>query len=933
MKNIDKTKDELLQELDELKQENAALKVRYEKDINAHLSAEQVGKQAEEELVKFKLCIQMSFEAIFITDINGIIIFVNKAFEQTYGYNSSEAIGKTLRILKSGMYNNDIYKQFWDKLLSKEVASGEIINKAKDGRLITVEVFNTSIINSKGDIVGFIGIHRDITKRKQAEEALKNSREDLNRMLNSIAEGAYGVDTSGNCTFVNRAFLKILGYQNEHEILGKHIHELIHHSHYDGSPYPSIECKMYRAHQTNQPINVSDEVFWSKDGVAIPVEYWSHPIVKDGVVIGSIATFINITERKQAEEEITMLAHSLKSVNECVSITDMEDKILFVNESFLKTYGYNENELVGKNINIVRSLNNLPELVKEILPATKQGGWQGELWNKRKDGSEFLINLSTTLIKDKDGKFLGLIGVATDITEHRQAEEKLMKLSSAIEQTVDTVVIADREGIIEYVNPAFEDLTGYTSEEALGKTPRILKSGTKDQKYYEALWRTILSGKVFRAEIVNKKKNGDLYFLEKTISPIFDKNKNITHFVGTGVDITERKLAEKGLIEAKEKAEEMNRLKSSFLSNMSHELRTPIIGIIGFAEILIDELTDEEYKGQLQIILESGNRLKETLNLILDISKIEAESLTINSEEIEMTSYVPNLVKVFEKSAEATGIELKIITEEELLFSYLDKDMLTSIVNNLINNAIKYTPKGKVTVDIKKVTFNENLNVEILVKDTGIGISDENLSIIFEPFRQASEGWSRKFEGTGLGLTLVKKYVEIMNGAITVESKVGVGSTFKVLFPLIKVVLMKNEKVDIEAKKENVVIETERISKPSILYVEDDIVTQRVISSMVNNSYSIECTENGEKAIEMVSKKNYDIILMDINLPGKLSGLMTTQTIKKIKGFLDTPIVAVTSYAMAGDKEIMLSEGCTHYISKPFSKGELLSLLSEAINT
>jgi PAS domain S-box-containing protein/putative nucleotidyltransferase with HDIG domain len=262
-------------------------------------------KQREEQMTRLNMAVDNSGEAIFMTDREGVITFVNPGFTQLYGYTADEIVGKTTpRILKSGVLIPEDYAAFWQILLNKQVVKGELTNKTKDGQLLNIESWSSPILNQQEEIIGFLSLQRDITARKQAEERLHDSREELYRLLNSIAEGAYGVDTNGNCTFVNRAFLQILGYQTDHEVLGKHMHKLIHHSHYDGSSYPSSECRIYFVHQNNQPINVTDEVFWRKDGVAIPVEYWSHPILKDDVVIGSITTFIDITARKQAEEQI-----------------------------------------------------------------------------------------------------------------------------------------------------------------------------------------------------------------------------------------------------------------------------------------------------------------------------------------------------------------------------------------------------------------------------------------------------------------------------------------------------------------------------------------------------------------------------------------------------------------------------------------------------
>jgi len=515
--------------------------------------------------------------------------------------------------------------------------------------------------------------------------------------------------------------------------------------------------------------------------------------------------------------------------------------------------------------------------------------------------------------------------------EIRESEERYKFIVEATEDVIYRLKFDSMK--YDYINPAIEKLTGYPPEE-------INKIGFKNivskiSKYHTEKVNIDLFVKdmeqdriaEWQADYQVKTKDGKLIWLSDRSFPWKDETGKVIGSKGILSDITERRQAEEEIINAKESAEEMSRLKSSFLDNMSHELRTPLIGILGFAEVLKDELTDENLKNHAEIIFESGIRLKNTLNQILDLTKIEAENFKMNFEEIELTSYISNLVKVFEKSAETNGIELKVITGDELLFSYLDKSQLNSIIDNLINNAVKFTEKGYVKIELKKTTDSEGGNVEILIEDTGIGIAEENLAIIFEPFRQVSEGLNRKFQGSGLGLTLVKKYVEKMNGTVTVESKIGAGSTFRIRFPITKSEIKKA--VGSESKK--IAVESWVSKKPSVLFVEDDIFNQKLIKTITGKIYDIEFTEQGEDAIKMAGKKKYDIILMDINLIGRLNGFETTHEIKKIKGYEKTPIIAVTAHAKIGDKEKILLEGLTHYISKPFLKSEFLSLLNEAL--
>jgi PAS domain S-box-containing protein len=286
----------------------------------ADVSASEIARlkaDLEQERVKsqrYRLAVESATNLIYEWDLGSRVEWIGQV-DELLGYQPNE-FPRTWEGYISLFHSEDrdrALAAIEKRLKSEEPYSVECRVRRKDGTYLYWQDWGTVVRDESGKPVKWLGVVSDITTRKRAEEVLRDSREELYRLLNSITEGAYGVDFNGNCTFVNQAFLQMLGYQNDHEFLGKHIHELIHHSHYDGSPYPSSECRMYRAHQTNQPIHVTDEVFWRKDGVAIPVEYWSHPIAKDGVVIGSIATFVDITERKKAEEKLRETLSSLRN--------------------------------------------------------------------------------------------------------------------------------------------------------------------------------------------------------------------------------------------------------------------------------------------------------------------------------------------------------------------------------------------------------------------------------------------------------------------------------------------------------------------------------------------------------------------------------------------------------------------------------------------
>jgi signal transduction histidine kinase len=380
------------------------------------------------------------------------------------------------------------------------------------------------------------------------------------------------------------------------------------------------------------------------------------------------------------------------------------------------------------------------------------------------------------------------------------------------------------------------------------------------------------------------------------------------------------------LVAAKEKAEEMNRLKSSFLSNMSHELRTPMTAILGFGEILYNSLENPQDKEMAETILKGGKRLTKTLNQILDLSKIEAEKFNINLKPVRISDVIKESINLYKVFAKEKNLKISYEINDDI-YAMLDLPSFEKVMSNLVHNAIVYTQKGGVTVKttLDKCEDKEYLRIDVI--DTGIGIPDDLQEIVFEPFRQASEGLNRQYEGTGLGLTITKRFVEMMNGTIEFKSKIGQGTTFTIRFPF-----LKNIQPDIEYNPEisNKIEET--IKKDSIkgLLVEDDELSIKTIKYMLKDICNLDIVENGNDAIESAKKYSYTFILMDIGLKD-MSGMEAVQIIRKIEGYENKPIVAVTAFSMVGDKEKFIDGGCSHYLSKPFQMEELIDMVKKFI--
>lgn len=381
------------------------------------------------------------------------------------------------------------------------------------------------------------------------------------------------------------------------------------------------------------------------------------------------------------------------------------------------------------------------------------------------------------------------------------------------------------------------------------------------------------------------------------------------------------------LLLAKEKAEEANKLKSHFLSLISHELRTPMVGILGYSQALMEDLDDPMFKGFAACLYESAQRLRNTLEAILTLKRLETDSGNIIPEIFNINARIHEHLKKHSLFAHRKGLVFSYknhLTDSDV---NINQAMFDIVFNNVFGNAVKYTDSGSVKIELYEEKTDEVSFVCFSIEDTGAGIPEEKQQIIFEEFRQVHEGMKRNFEGVGLGLALAKKYIDAADGSITLESVVGKGSKFTVK--------LKNEKPDegkeeaVKAEKPAVVIPQKHSGKkPTILVVEDDLINIEAISYFLKQFVEIETATDGEKAISLALKKKYDAILMDINLGRGLSGLEVTKIIRELDEYNETPIIACTAYAMEGDAKTFIDAGCTHYLVKPFSKEEILGMLS-----
>ena len=626
---------------------------------------------------------------------------------------------------------------------------------------------------------------RDLGIEKfESEKRLIESEKSYYGLFNSVSEAIYIINARGEFIAINAGTEKMYGYSSE-EVIGK-TSEFLAANGLNDLKTISQQLKDVLATGIQQQFE-----FWGKrkNGDIFPNEV----ICNKGNYFGQevvIATGRDITDRKEAEEKLKRERKLLRTLIDNLPVTiyvkDRECRKVIANRADLKIVGLKtEVEVLGKTDLETYG----PEVGMRGFTDDKKVIDSGEaVLNREEDfwdenGIQRWLITSKIPLTEENGEIIGLVGIGRDITEQKLAQEKILKLSMGIEQSSATIVITDINGSIEYVNPAFTATSGWSEEEAISLNHQILKSGNMESAVYIDLWETISSGNVWRGELQNRKKDGSLYWEWATITSIKNDKGIITNYIAIKEDITERKKMQAELIQAKEKAEESDRLKSAFLANMSHEIRTPLNSIIGFSELLGDPSFDEQQKDEFrQTIVDNGNNLLFIISDIMDFSMLEAGQMKIRKELISVRKLLTELQNDFSKKANQKGIEFRIALSQNTPDVQIESDLyrIRQIFNNLIGNALKFTLKGYIEIGYQV----ENNIVTFHTKDTGIGIDSAYHQSIFERFRQVDLAKTRKYGGNGLGLAISKNLVELLGGTIWVESEPDKFSNFIFTIPI-----------------------------------------------------------------------------------------------------------------------------------------------------
>jgi two-component system cell cycle sensor histidine kinase/response regulator CckA len=783
-----------------------------------------------------------------------------------------------------------------------------------NGELRWVHAISTMLVDENGKPKRVFGTCQDITERKKAEE----SRLLLTTALESTANGVTITDHQGNIVWVNKAFTAMTGYTWT-DVLGQNP-RILKSGKQDDSFYRDLwETISVGNVWTGELINKKKDGGLYNDGTTIT------PLKNvNGKITNFIAIKQDITERKKAEKESKMLAQALKSITECISITDLDNKVLFVNEAFLKTYGYEERELLGKNIGMVRS--DKTEKGADILLATIQGSWQGELVNRKKDGTEFAVFLSTSVVTDDKRKAIALIGVATDITERTRSEEALKeseeKYKSLFERNLAGTFVSTPDGNILDCNPAYMQMFGFESRKKALSTNIGQLYG--DPRNREQILTTLQAHEKVENMLMRMVRiDGAPMYVIANVVGRFDKHGQLVQKTGYLIDDTKRHRLEAELIQS-QKLESLGIL----AGGIAHDFNN-ILGILMGHVSLLDRIKDNPELHTMSIAA-IDTALKRGTGLVRQLLTF-ARKTDVVFEPVFINDIVKEILKLIGQTFAKT---LEIVTNlsPQLPAVVADGGQIHQVLLNLCVNARDAMPAGGrlqiqtnvVDGDRVRKRFPIALSdryVVIEVRDTGTGMDEATKTKIFEPFFTTKESG----KGTGLGLAVVFGVVQTHKGFIDVESEIGKGSTFRVYLPV--------EVVQPTApNKRKGGFEETAGGHETILFVEDEPLlyeTSKIV--LISKGYKVLYAKDGLEAIDEFRKhfKEIQLVLTDVDLP-KLGGEKLVNTLLEINPKLK--IIFASGYIEPKVKAKILKSGAKAFLAKPYDHVAMLAKVREVLD-
>ena len=864
----------------------------------------------------------------------GGLLFVNSAAERIYGLPLRELTRKRDAWVDA-VHPEDRrrFRENLDVVLTQGHVQLEYRIVRPDGEIRWLQDRLTVVEDAQGNATQIGGVATDITEHKQAEQALRESEAEFHSLVESLPLNVLRKDIDGRIVFANKRCCEALS-RSPSEIIGKTDFEL----------FPVELAKKYtdddRTVLTTQEVIHDVEEHRTRDEETIFVEVLKGPVFNaDGQVTGTQTMFWDVTDRKKAEEALDherYLLHALlDNVPDSIYFKDTESRFIRINRGLAEKFRIkNPREAIGKTDadffteeHAKGALADEQELVQGKTPLIEKV--EKETWR----GLQHTWCFTTKLpLRDKQGKIIGTFGISRDITDQKRAEAELAQerdlLKTIINNVPDMIFVKDRAGRFVTANSALLRMLGLESvQELVGKTdydwapPELACNYVADDQIVMRTGQPLLD-----QEESSRDADGNNVWLLTTKVPLKNPGEEATGLVGIERDITSRKRTEIQLREAKDAADAANRAKSDFLANMSHEIRTPMNAIIGMTELLLDTSLTPTQRDYLRMVQESGEALLTVINDVLDFSKIEAGKFDLDRSSFNLRESLGDTMRSLAVRAHTKELELAFRVHPDVPNSlHGDVGRFRQIVVNLVGNAIKFTEQGEVVVDVSSQARTEDkVTLLVVVRDTGIGISESQCETIFEEFEQADSSTTRRFGGTGLGLAISSRLVEMMDGRIWVSSQLGKGSEFQ--FTITLDVIDPGEIVSVP-----VVVGGTRI------LIVDDNQTNRLILDEILTNWGMVTTqaESAEDALAFLQEGQQQaaaqqLVLTDVNMPD-VDGFTLCEWIRHDQLLARTPIIMLTSGARAGDGARRDALNVSANLMKPVKQSELFNAIVRAL--
>jgi two-component system sensor histidine kinase/response regulator len=897
----------------------------------------------------FRSLIEAVPDALIICDQDGIVRLMNSQSEQLFGYRDDELVGQPVEVLVPLRFREQhpsLRMRYVEMPSARRLGeSNPLTAVGKDGVEFSVEIGLNPLPDPDTGGMLVCATIRDIRHRKRLEHEVGVSEQRTRLILDSTSEGIFGMSPDGVITFVNTATCRLLGFQPE-EMVGQNAHSLIHHHRPDGRLYPPEESPMLAACRHGEVRHVDDEFLWRKDGVGIPVEYHTTPIMKEGKLLGGVLSFTDITDRKRAQEELRTSQEQLRtlveSIRTVVFMKDRKGRHLLVNAYYEEATGIARETILGKTDHEVMPAEVADHIVSQDRQVMESG--QSQTFEETvpgPDGKPRHYLTTKVPLFDSNGIVSGMCGIATDITDRKNAEQAVKQANFLADMALE--LTCSGYWHVDYSDPEYywqsERAARIVGEEIKADGRYHLKDewfsrliaadpGLADQvseRYLGAI-----EGRYPHYDAIYAYKrpaDGRIIWLHAAGWVVRNENGTAEHMYGVYQDITASKLMEQEIVAAKLKAEEATRAKSDFLANMSHEIRTPMNAVIGMTHLALQTELTARQADYLRKIDSSAKALLRIINDILDFSKIEAGRLDIESVEFDLEEVLENLAGLVTVKAEEKGLEVLFRTDPDLPLKVIgDPLRLGQVLLNLTSNSLKFTEQGEIVVSTRvRESTKEGTVLEFSVSDTGIGMTEEQQSKLFQPFSQADTSTTRRFGGTGLGLSICKRLVEMMGGEIWVESEPGRGSSF---FFTAQVGRTSKSQPRLSAQIGD-------LRGLRVLVVDDSETSREILTECLRSmTFDVTAVGSGEAALVELDRATdeehpYDLVLMDYKMPG-MDGIEAGRRIKH--GTTPRKIPTVIMVSAYGREEIMRraeATGLEGFLIKPVNPSVLLNTIME----